>query len=272
MRALYENDRKAVAALIEYPIEPWIGDEAVIVENEKQFIKLYDKILPPGFRREILALGPRDYMSNCKGVALLDGRVWLDTKVFCLMPDLKAMYKGVSRTVLADGDQRKIIYTASGEAFEKAVRDLESVLQIDSHSDGRFFLTDDKYGDQYAGYNYVTVADVNNDGRKDYVVTWYSTGSGGFSNIQGIWSRIGGKLVRLPLEREFYRQVVKKDPNAEGEVEWCDVFMYVPRLFLVENAGVTYICLDRWYCWRSGRILPAVPEEGRLLGPMKYQE
>lgn len=69
-----KTDQKAkLADLVSYPIYVKIDGARVNVADKKQFVRFYDKVFTPGYKRIICDAFPRTLFSNWQGVRIGEG-------------------------------------------------------------------------------------------------------------------------------------------------------------------------------------------------------
>lgn len=95
-------------------------------------------------------------------------------------------------------------------------------------------------------------ADINNDGIIEFVLTWQTEGSGAFTQPEGVWQDVGGKLIRLPFEKA----VAKSLDNGNPDFEWCHVQIYLACPFLMVKDGTVYFGFDdfEYYVWKGDKV------------------
>lgn len=97
-KAVTDDDRKIVASMIFYPIEATLNSKAVIINNEREFIKLYNDIFDKNLCNKIANSDTHNMLSNYQGVMLGDGEVWFSME----NGNIKVVAVGVCRRYYPD--------------------------------------------------------------------------------------------------------------------------------------------------------------------------
>ena len=74
--AVVNKDRNTVASMILYPTKAILKNKAVIINNEKGFLELYDDIFDKDLNSKIANADTHNMFANYQGVMLGDGEVW----------------------------------------------------------------------------------------------------------------------------------------------------------------------------------------------------
>jgi hypothetical protein len=77
-KAVAEDDKPAVAALIDYPFSATIDGKRISIKNAAGFVEHYDKIVTPAIAGVIGAQKYSDLMVNGKGVMFGSGETWIN--------------------------------------------------------------------------------------------------------------------------------------------------------------------------------------------------
>lgn len=75
-KAVAENDKKAVAAMVEYPFKARIDDRAVTIRDAAHFVEDYDKVFTPKVRKAVSSQTYPNLFANWQGVMIGDGEIW----------------------------------------------------------------------------------------------------------------------------------------------------------------------------------------------------
>jgi len=75
-KAVAADDRQAVAAMVEYPIEATIGGRNVKIRDAKHFVTNYGKVITPKVKDAVIRQRYEDLFANWQGVMIGDGEVW----------------------------------------------------------------------------------------------------------------------------------------------------------------------------------------------------
>lgn len=76
--------------------------------------------------------------------------------------------------------------------------------------------------------------DLNNDGSKEYLLTYIHSGSGDYSGIKGAYSLEAGKLTSLNLDKTIIKNV-----NPSGDMSTFHLYLANP--FVVRVNGKVYL-------------------------------
>jgi len=76
--AIKQNNMKAIASQIEYPIEYTINEQKKKCLSAAEFMADYDVVITKKFREEIIKATPHNMFSNDQGIMLGDGEVWFN--------------------------------------------------------------------------------------------------------------------------------------------------------------------------------------------------
>jgi hypothetical protein len=76
--AVRSDDKTAVAALIQYPLEASVAGKKVRVKDAAAFVADYDAIMTGEIKQAVIAQRYADLMVNWQGVMIGDGQVWLN--------------------------------------------------------------------------------------------------------------------------------------------------------------------------------------------------
>lgn len=252
------DDAASLAALIDFPITVAIDGRPVIVTAPAEFVANYGRIVDPEMKRVILEEREEDLFVNWRGFMLARGAIWSDGKRITQFKNtgmISGQAKGAA-TFLNPGG-REVVHALHGDALRQGLGRLAGVLDFMAEADtNRADEVDYVWGDMCMYRFYL--ADLNNDGHDDYVVTETGTGSGGFGQIHGVWGMAGGKPVRLSFERIAARAFQPDDPE---DFEWNHVQESLANPFIVRRGGTVYFGFDagEYYVWRGESIQPADP-------------
>ncbi|KQZ14463.1 hypothetical protein ASD44_10565 [Mesorhizobium sp. Root554] len=75
-KAVATDDRKAVAAMIDYPFQARINDKATKLRDAAHFIADYEKIMTPKVKHAVANQTYATLFANWQGVMIGDGEVW----------------------------------------------------------------------------------------------------------------------------------------------------------------------------------------------------
>ena len=75
-KAVAADDRKAVAAMIDYPFQARINDKATKLRDAAHFIADYEKIVTPKVKKAVANQTYATLFANWQGVMIGDGEVW----------------------------------------------------------------------------------------------------------------------------------------------------------------------------------------------------
>lgn len=75
-KAVAADDRKAVAAMIDYPFQARINDKATKLGDAAHFITDYEKIVTPKVKNAVANQTYATLFANWQGVMIGDGEVW----------------------------------------------------------------------------------------------------------------------------------------------------------------------------------------------------
>lgn len=78
--AVANKEKGTVASMIEYPLYDTFGDKEIIINNEKEFLELYDDIFDDDLYRKIADANTHNMFTNYKGAMLGSGEVWFGGK------------------------------------------------------------------------------------------------------------------------------------------------------------------------------------------------
>jgi hypothetical protein len=77
--AVAHGQKQRVAAMVSYPIDlPLASGRTVRVSNSARFVKLYDQIFYPKFKRIITSTEFKDLWAKYSGVATPRGEIWIN--------------------------------------------------------------------------------------------------------------------------------------------------------------------------------------------------
>lgn len=75
-QAIANNDRAAVAAMIDYPFRARIGGKSVTLRDPAHFIAEFDRIVTARVRQAVLDQQYETLFANWQGVMIGDGEIW----------------------------------------------------------------------------------------------------------------------------------------------------------------------------------------------------
>ncbi|OPA75279.1 hypothetical protein BVG16_22035 [Paenibacillus selenitireducens] len=76
-QAVAKNNRKAVAALMSYPLQVNKQGKSKLIQSKKQFMKNYDHIMTSQVKKKLLAQQLDQLFVNSEGVMIGDGEMWI---------------------------------------------------------------------------------------------------------------------------------------------------------------------------------------------------
>lgn len=75
-KAVAENDKKAVASMVDYPFMARIDDRAVTIRDAAHFVADYDKVFTTKVKRAVSNQTYPSLFANWQGIMIGDGEVW----------------------------------------------------------------------------------------------------------------------------------------------------------------------------------------------------
>ncbi len=75
-KAVASDDKKAVAALVDYPFQARIGDKAVKIRDAAHFVADYDKVITKKVKQALHVQAYENLFANWQGVMIGDGEIW----------------------------------------------------------------------------------------------------------------------------------------------------------------------------------------------------
>jgi|GEM_PF-1937853 hypothetical protein len=79
--ALKNNDREAIAGMMEYPFLTWIDHRKVHVRTRKQLLAHFDQIFDAGVRCEVLNATNDSFWGSYRGYTVGLGAIWFDDPI-----------------------------------------------------------------------------------------------------------------------------------------------------------------------------------------------
>ncbi|OVE73933.1 hypothetical protein BVX94_02340 [bacterium B17] len=241
-KAVHAGDAKYLAGKINFPIRTVLEDRFVLIETEEQFVANYSKIMDERVKNEILETREEDLIVNWRGVALASGSIWINNAQITYFDcnNRGNWDKRDSLEYLVPND-REIIEPLTDPKSSRVFGLLKDAGWQPEHKDSFTFE--------------IYQADINNDGRSEYVITDTTLGSAAFSSINSVWTESErGQYKRLPLKRLFAGLF----DIADSDFEWCDVQSYLSRPFLVRLKGKVYFGFENppeYYLWEGEKIV-----------------
>ena len=188
-KAVKNENATGLASLITYPIRVFIKDKYVILELPEEFVKSYHEIVNKNVRRTILNAKADDIWVNWQGIRMFENGILIvgdKIAAFCFNYDYNTDRHDVE---YYNNRGREIIRPLSTNDEYKILTEIER----------KGWKADCNWLDYTVYY-----ADINNDTTNDYVITWMSGGSGGFTQIDSVWDKVSeSEYVRLPIEKVF---------------------------------------------------------------------
>ncbi|WP_163268858.1 hypothetical protein [Chelativorans alearense] len=77
-KAVAENDKQAVASMVEYPFKARINDKAVTIKDAAHFETDYDKVFTAKVKEAVSKQAYATLFANWQGVMIGDGEVWFN--------------------------------------------------------------------------------------------------------------------------------------------------------------------------------------------------
>jgi hypothetical protein len=74
--AFRHDDRKAVAAMVAYPLRVQLNGKPAFMRSRQQLLANYDKVFDPVIRCEVLAAKKEDVWGNWQGFTIRGGELW----------------------------------------------------------------------------------------------------------------------------------------------------------------------------------------------------
>ena len=75
-KAVAANDKKAVAAMVDYPFQVRVGGKALKIRDAAHFVADYDKVVTAKIKNAVARQTYADLFANWQGVMIGDGEVW----------------------------------------------------------------------------------------------------------------------------------------------------------------------------------------------------
>lgn len=80
LRAIEDGSPRAVARHVDFPLTTFIGKRTVKIRNAKEFLRLYDRILPSGTSERARMAPPHDMFVHRGNAMVLNGEVWFSAR------------------------------------------------------------------------------------------------------------------------------------------------------------------------------------------------
>lgn len=74
--SVVRDDKRAIAALVRYPLEVFVGGRRTVVRSPAEFVKRYHEIFNDNVVRAVKAQEADALFANWQGVMLGNGQVW----------------------------------------------------------------------------------------------------------------------------------------------------------------------------------------------------
>jgi hypothetical protein len=78
LQAVADGDKEGVADLLEKPMTVNLSDISIEIENQQDFLNIYDRIFTDDFKKLLSTAMPKHMFSRWSGIMLLDGQVWFN--------------------------------------------------------------------------------------------------------------------------------------------------------------------------------------------------
>ncbi len=75
-KAVADDDKAAVAAMVDYPFQARINGKSVKIRDAAHFIADYERIMTPRVRHSLAHQRYEDLFANWQGVMVGDGEIW----------------------------------------------------------------------------------------------------------------------------------------------------------------------------------------------------
>jgi hypothetical protein len=75
-KAVADNDKAAVAAMVDYPFQARIGGKAKKIRDAAHFVADYDRIVTAKVKQALAAQSYETLFANWQGVMIGDGEIW----------------------------------------------------------------------------------------------------------------------------------------------------------------------------------------------------
>jgi hypothetical protein len=80
LRAVEEGDARRAAPHIDFPLTTFLEKKTVEIRDAQEFLRLYNRILPPGTRDRAKMAVPHDMFCRMGRAMVLQGEVWFSAK------------------------------------------------------------------------------------------------------------------------------------------------------------------------------------------------
>jgi len=238
--AFRTDDARTLASLIAFPITVAIDDRPMIIATSAEFVANYPRIVDPDLKRVVLDQRDEDLFINWRGVMIGRGQIWIGEDRIEYFSNTGMWDRWRDEANVLNPKGRTVAHRLRGDALRQSLALLAGVLDFRAEVETNQTNEVDHVWTDICIYEFY-LADLNNDGHDDYVVTETSTGAG-FGSIHGVWSLKGGKPVRLPIERIAARFFQPDDPE---DFDWNDVQSCLANPFIVKKDGTVYFGFDR---------------------------
>ena len=277
--ALNCDDAKAFSKMVRYPLNIGTENGAVVVESEVDMVEAFPILFTKEWKLKVINMPMNKVFVNWRGVLIPEGNIWINDKI-----DYIAVYMG------SDKRGKRTFFKSKGRVQIQPLKDKALMARVkqlglpvkQNLSDSSVLVPMDgvDYLDvilQNGQYNLVKggtpdpeigmgsvggsenmqlyVADINNDGQEDYILTYIWSGSMGGSGIMMVYTFKNGKRVSLP-----YFDLLVKSAHKRGSMisEWNDFSMMLASPFLYTKDGKVYHGFDNseYYLWENESIKP----------------
>lgn len=186
--------------LVRYPVRVYSKNgKVVVVDDPKTFQKYYNEIIPDTTRREIQNTTFSGLFCNYKGGHVGRGHVWFRRQK--------------SGRILVTAIHNAVEFKAKADDFvgikpldQTEVKKFLAMIDLQTQKKMYMNLEVDKvtFGQESfsigSGKYRLYFEDVNNDGKKEYLLVYVHSGSGNYSGVQDAFVLRNGKLVSLRLD------------------------------------------------------------------------
>ncbi len=253
--ALNYGDAESFSKMVQYPLNVGSPAGTVIVENETDMVSGFDQLFPDEWRLKVINNPMKDLLANWRGILIHDGNVWFNDKIDFIYVDVKT--KKAFSSIFLNAKGRVEVKPLKGKSLMARVRGLGLDFELSKgDSDVINYTGNDeelKYSSSSSFQLYM--ADINNDGKKDYILTYIWSGSMGASGIVDVYTFENGKRTTLP----YFDFLVNSETRRGNPIsEWKQFSLMLASPFLYEKSGKVYhgFHSGEYYLWENDAVTP----------------
>jgi TPR repeat protein len=257
IQSLFKKDNaKEIVKMIRFPQTLALDGGHFIFSTKEEFIEAYPKLFSKIFREAIRKEEFIHLYVKSKNISVGDGnQIWLEGTSY--NGNYRSYIIGIINNKPYSGDSSPSYYKTKGRKIIKALNDdgiqkFIALLKLPENESALKQISAGKsiesWGKTWGAFGLFLV-DINNDGRREYILTYAMSGSGNYSGVTEVYSVSKNRLRSLDFNNVVVTSLKIGDMSR--------FHMNLKSPFLFKKQGKVYMNFssdERTYLWQDQKF------------------